>query len=641
MFPPSFCGGGLGWGQTGDVMKKTGLGVTVAAILCFSPVAFAKQCTPTSLLVTATAVSNLPAAPPPDFNVTQTAGNDFTLYLTAYNASDCGVVTHYQGKETIRFYTTYVNPTSGTVAMSINGSNIGSSASATQTTQSITFTNGVATITGNYKDAGKLILNVADTSMGGPTGASGYFIVVPAKFAINVPNSTVTTCDTDPAFSKAGVGFRVNVQAQTAQGVVTPNFGNETTAEGILLTSGALLAPSGGRNGSTNSGVIANGSAFTKVSGSGSPFTGPYFTGNQFSFDEVGCISLIANIASGDYLSGGGNVIGSTVVGRFTPDHFSVSGNIPEFSTVNNNTNGSFTYLGQSFNYLTFPALTVTANAASGTITQNYTGSFWKLNNNGFAPSYSANYYPVNAGDSIPTQTLTGSVGTPDFADNANGTGTYTFSAGTGLQIQKPASSTLPFTAEISMHMTTITDSDGILCTGAGCLSGGYAFGQTTAGNGILFSGRGVGNGKQFLYGRLTVLDALGPETTSLAMPMQIEYYTNQGFVLNTFDSTTVFTGGASSLILTPSPGVATTPTFSGTPVFVNGVLNINLSAPHAAGYVTVEANLTGSGANLTWLEYPWFSSTTGDPVGRATFGENAGNPRIIFKKEKIVNAAP
>jgi len=618
-----------------------GFGIITAAILCLSSAVFAKQCTPTSLLVTATAVSNLPASPPPNFNATQTAGNDFTLYLTAYNASDCGIVSSYKGKKTIRLYTTYVNPTSGTVAMSINGVNIASSAGATQTTQSITFTNGVATITGNYKDAGKLILNVVDTSAGGPTGASGNFIVVPAKFAINVPNNAVTTCDTNAAFSKAGVGFTVNVQPQTAQGVVTPNYGKETSPEGILLQSGSLVAPSGGRNGSTNSGVIANGSTFTKVTGSGSPFTGPYFTGNKFSFDEVGCINLIANVASGDYLSGGGNVVGSQVVGRFTPDHFSVAGNVPEFSTVNNNANGSFTYLGQNFNYLTFPMLTVIANAASGTVTQNYTGSFWKLNSNGFTPGYSANYYPVNAGDSIPTQTLVGSVGTPDFVDNANGTGTYTFSESTDLQIQKPASSTLPLTAEISMNIATITDSDGIACSGSGCLSGGYAFGETTAGNGILFSGTGVGNGKQFLYGRLTVVDALGAETTSLAMPMQIEYYTNQGFVLNTFDSTTVFTGGASSLTLTPSPGIATTPTFLGTPVFVKGILNINLSAPNAAGYVTVEANLTGDGANLTWLAYPWFSSTTGDPIGRATFGENAGNPRVIFKEEKLPNILP
>ncbi len=603
---------------------------------------------PSSLLVTATAVSNPPASPPGAFSTTETAGNSFTMYLTAYDSSNCGIVTSYTGAKTLRFYTTYVNPTSGTINMTINGTAIASSSSATQTTQSITFTNGVATVTGNYNDAGKLSLNVNDTSSGGPSGASGNFIVIPAQFAINIPSNTATqtttpssaavsACLADAVFKKAGDGFTVNVQPQTAQGVVTPNYGNETSPEGVLLQSGALLAPNPGRNGSANNGAIGNGSSFTKVTGSAGPFSkAPYFTGTNFSFDEVGCINLTASIASGDYLGAGGNISSSIVVGRFTPDHFNASGNTPQFGTVNISSNGSFTYLNQTFTYVTAPILTVTAVALAGTTTQNYTGSFWKLSSSGFNSVYNEGYYPVTAGDTIPSLALSASIPAPIFVDNANGTGTFTFSGGSGLQLQNGSNLSPPLTAELQLKIAVISDSDGVACTGSGCATGGFAFGATTSGNGISFSGTGTGNGKQFLLGRLAVINSLGPDSLALTVPMQTQYYTSSGWVLNTLDSTTTFTGGASSLTLAPSSGVTTTPTIASPYTFQQGVLNISLSAPNAGGYVNITANLGTGGANLPWLEFAWPDTTNNYPIGQATFGVYQGDPRIIYQKENV-----
>ena len=600
---------------------------------------------PASILVTGTAVSNPPASPPPAFSTTETAGNNFTLYLTAYNPSNCGIVTSYTGAKTIRFYSTYVNPTSGTLSMKINGTTIANSSGGTQTTQSITFTNGVATVTATYPDAGKMSLNVQDTSTGGPSGASGNFVVIPAQFAISIPNntasqttspisSTVSACLSDAVFTKAGDAFTVNIQPQNSAGAVTPNFGNETSPEGILLTSGALLAPNPGRNGSANNGTIGNGSTFTKVTGSAGPFAAaPYFTGTTFSFDEVGCINLVASILSGNYLGSGSTISNSTVVGRFTPDHFTAAGNTPQFGTVNIGSGGTFTYVGQSFYYVTQPVLTVTACALAGTTTQNYTGSFWKLTSSGFNNVYNNAVYAVTSGDAIPAQTLTATIATPVFADGGNGTGTFTYSSGTGLSYQRTATLSPPYTAELQLKVTTITDSDNVACSGTGCTSGGFVFGATTSGNGISFSGTDTYYGKQFLYGRLAVMNASGPQNLNLIMPMQTQYYTSGGFVLNTYDSNTSFTGGASSLVLTPSTGLTTTATVPNPPTFSGGVLNITLSAPNTSGYVDVAANITGTGANLPWLQYAW-PNTSGVPVGRGTFGVNSGNPRIIYQKE-------
>lgn len=621
------------------------------------------------LLVTDAAVSNPPTSPA--FSTTQIAGTDFTMYLTAITPSTCGISTSYTGAKNIRFYTTYVNPTTGTINATINGTAIASSSGATATTQSITFTNGVATVTGRYNDAGQLSLNVIDTAVSpaGPTGASGNFVVKPASFAINIPSNTAaqttspagaaqTACLADIAFAKAGNNFTVNVQPLNALGSVTPNYGNETSPQGITLSSSAVLGPTGGLNGSANNGVIGNGSAFTKQT-SGSPPAGwslPYFSGTTFTFDEVGCINLSAAVSGGNYLGAtNGAVTGSQVVGRFTPDHFDVSGNTPQFKTGCSTGSGSFTYLDQPFLYNTQPVLTVISRALAGTTTQNYTGSFWKLTSSGFGSVYNKAYFAVNGGDTIPALNLSAIIPAPTFVDVGagvpgsvgSGTGTFTFSDNGGLTIQRLVGTLSPaLTAEIQLSIATITDSDNVLCTGVGCSAGGFSFGATTAGNGIAFSG--TGGGKQFYHGRLVVLDANGPENLPLIVPMQTQFYTSGGgFVVNTLDTGssgngTAFTGGSLNLNLTPSSGLLTTATVSGSPdfYFQQGVLNISLSAPTGTttGYVDIEANL--SDANLSWLQYNWsYSGTLGttysdNPMGRATFGIFTGNDRLIYEKE-------
>lgn len=620
------------------------------------------------LSVTDVAVSNPPAAPPSAFSTTQTAGSDFTLYLTATDLN-CDINTSYTGAKNIRFYTTYLNPTTGTINATINGTTIASSSGAAATTQSITFANGVATVTGRYNDAGQLRLNVIDTAVSpaGPTGASGDFVVKPASFAINIPGNTAaqttspagaaqTACLADSVFAKAGNNFTVNVQPLNALGSVTPNYGNETSPQGIILTSGSVLGPTGGRNGSANNGTIGNGSTFTKIT-SGSPPSGwslPYFQGTTFSFDEVGCINLTTGVSGGNYLSASnGAVSGSLVVGRFTPDHFDTAGNTPQFKTMCTGS-GSFTYLDQPFVYATQPVLTVLARALAGTTTQNYTGSFWKLTSSGFGSVYNKAYFPVTGGDTIPSLVLSATIPAPTFVDvgagipgsAGSGTGTFTFADGGGLKIQRLVGTlSPPLTAEIQLRVATITDSDSVLCTGTGCSAGGFSFGATTSGNGITFSG--AGGGKQFYHGRLNVMNATGSELLPLTVPMRTEFYTSaNGFILNSLDTgssgnCTAYTGGATNLVVTPSSGLSTTATVSGSPdyYFQQGALNISLSAPTGTttGYADIEASI---GTILPWLQYNWsYTGTLGttysnNPRGRGTFGIFKGNDRVIYQKE-------
>jgi hypothetical protein len=587
---------------------------------------------PMAFVVTSSPLSNPLTTIPASYSTTQIAGNSNaatnTLYVTAYglnpNNSVCGIIQSYTGSKNLQFWSNYLDPSSGTLLATINGNNISASASS-PTILPVTFTNGQASVLSMYPDVGKIAINMKDTTPTQPiVGATAPFVVKPASFSITVPNSPnpAPVDATGAVFTKAGTPFTVQVKVLNSLGNVAPNYGNECngtnpcTPNGILLSSAQLIAPSGGRNGSQNNGAIANGSNFTR-SGSGQS---TLFTGINFSFDEVGIIQLTASVAGGSYL-GAGNVTSSFGnVGRFIPYNFQVTGNIPKFNA--GCVSGGFTYLDQPFSYSIAPDTTITALAFAGTTTTNYTGSFWKLTTASLNPTYTAN----QTGLSVPSIT-------PVFVDHGNGTGDYTFDTINGpgqFKFTRTAgSNTAPFNGEIQLTVT-IQDTDGVAY---GNTPYTFTFGSTQAGSGIAFNGC-----KQMYHGRINLGNAYGPELSSLpplVVPFTVQYYSgSNGFVTNTTDSCTIFNNN-SNITLQPTPSsLSTTATVN---AFTQGIGNLTLTRPNAAGYVNLQANLSA----LPWLQYAWpfdTSNTTGqfidNPQARVTFGIYAGTNQIIYERE-------
>ncbi len=595
------------------------------------------------------------------FSSPQIAGTEFTMYITALKKNSCKIDKKFKKKKDIRFWSDYVNPISGSVAPLVNGSPVAISESAAETVQEINFVNGVAQVTTRYDDAGKLALNVEDLDGSddghghdhddsGRSGTSGHFVIRPADFVLSVldnnaaqtispPSAAVAACINNSVFKKAGEPFTVSVQPRNALGGVTPNYGNEIISEGISLRSGNLLAPSAGRNGSANQGIIGNQAGFFKITSDPGPFSeAPYFSGSNFSFDEVGCIELLANVATGSYL-GAGEVSGTVVVGRFTPDHFNATKNSPAFDAACSASQGGFTYLDQPFLYSIAPVVQVAAYARGGSTTQNYTGDFWRLGVVNLGAVYNKTFYPTNPTDNIPDLAMNFSL--PNFIDNGNGTGEFHFVEGSGFKIERLEDQEIPpFTAEIQLQISTITDSDGVTCTGNGCQSGGVDFGETSIGNGIPFLGLVSGN--TFYHGRLVMHDAAGSELLVGSVPMRIEYYTSDhGFILNEQDNCTIFNGSVDNLILTPSAGLVTSASLLTPFNFQEGVLTLTLAVPNTPGYVDIQASLGITSANLPWLQYNWpyenISATdfSLDPKARYTFGLFDESDPIIYKKER------
>jgi hypothetical protein len=599
--------------------------------------------------VTASALANPPPNPINDPIANRTAGTTATLHIAAFGTTptdpQCGVIESYTGAKTLRFWTTYVDPTTAAPAPNarvptIGATSIGGS-EAGAVAIGVTFTNGQASVGAKYKDVGRIQIEMKDTGSGGPAGgirgATNPFVWRPADLVItqvlrasdNFANPGAST-PTGTVFVGAGRAFGVKVQVRDAEGSLTPNYGRESASEGLRITASTLVAPAGGRNGSANNGAIGNATTFGTLNETGGATAAGEFYGSSFSWDEVGAIRLRATVADASYL-GTGDVTGteSGTVGRFTPASFVLALNTPRF--VAGCSTGSFTYLGAPFAYeaASVPRIGVTATALAGTTTRNYSGSWFRITN--------ASLTSANASTIPPTTPYTTASGTLDLAglpaidpvitDTGNGTGTLVFGSGTGLRFVRGAL-VAPFDAEISLAQA-VADLDGVAVS-----ANPARFGQATAGNGIAFT-----TAKTVRFGRVAIANAHGSELTSLPMTLRAEYWNGIGFIASTADGCTAI--AAANLVLTPSPaGLVTTPTITNNPLSV-GNAGLVLSAPGAGnrGTVDVRPNLGSGGALVPWLRYDWPADGLDgvyddDPVGRATFGIFAGDDPTIFRRE-------
>jgi MSHA biogenesis protein MshQ len=311
--------------------------------------------------------SELTTLPPNDPILTQIAGTEFAVYITAFgelpNDGDCGIIETYAGNKNLTLSTAYENPNSGTV-------NILSSGLAAVT---LNFSSGKANLPLNikYKDVGAVQVGIIEPTFT-DISYSNTFVVKPDRFQIAITGVQTATVATDPnVFTTAGSDFTVTVTALDAEGSVTESYGNETSPlEETISVTHSLVAPSLG-----SVGVLNNVNFENKGNG--------IFSGD-FNWSEVGIIDLTAAVGDGNYL-GAGNVVNTFEnLGRFTPAYFEVlitNNGIFENKCL---AGVGFTYIGENFSYSVNPAFSVTAKnailpSATTTTTTNYRGAFAKL----------------------------------------------------------------------------------------------------------------------------------------------------------------------------------------------------------------------------------------------------------------------
>jgi len=507
----------------------------------------------------------------------------------------------------------------------------------------LTFAAGQASFNLASSDVGKYSLNLRDDSSGFAKDAAGNprpidgsstpLTTRPFGLAVNgiTGGSGANPGADTPAgaiFTRAGVDFQATVSgvrwqvgddlnndgipdagANLADNPVASSYAWPTT-----LSAVAPFQPATGVLG-----TLANG-ALTAAA-----FSGGRATPTTLQYSEVGSMTLQAQ-ATGFLGTAGADIGGNGgVVGRFTPDHFTVAYNAPQFQAAC--LAGGFSYLGQAFDYVTAPVMTVQARNQGGGVTSNYSGAWWRLTETSVSgKSYTAETGTLDTGLLPATD--------PVVTAGVGGSGTLTFSSGGGLGFFRNAPAA-PFDAEISLAIDVI-DSDGIAFAGNPA-----RFGTPAAGNGIAFNG-----GKAMHWGRLELENTYGPELIGLTLPLVVKSFDGTAFVPNGLDSCTTLAPAqlamASPVGTVPAPGPlqvnpdnpnTTTATLG---PFAGGVSSLALSAPGDGGdgWVDLRANL----AAMPWLRFDWDGNGVhdNDPAARASFGIYKGRPRLIYQREVV-----
>lgn len=455
--------------------------------------------------------------------------------------------------------------------------------------------------------------------------SSDHFAIRPAYFIAEATdqdwetagNARVLNATTVSAFPihKAGKPFTLSITAYNALKGITVGYDElpQVGSVNCVLPSNACIL-----------GVFSAGSF---VTGNGVAVS------NTARYSEVGAVTVIVSdsnfaiidIADGSSLAERTVVSGAINVGRFVPDHFSVSLNTPIFLPACT----SFSYVGQPIKYAVNPVVVASAETADGNVTQNYTGSLLKINLPAIVPNYTAASQPItvlNATTPVPT-------------DNGNGTGTLTFSdTTTNILAFTRGNPVAPFNAEIAMSFT-LSDIEGVTT-----LVSPVTFGEAIHEKGIGFSG---GN-KTMRWGRLVMQNAYGSELAPLALPLFAEYFNGSSFVKNTADSCSSLTlsshlalsnpataGGSSqagNAVMTIGSGSSQATLTNST--LAAGEAGLSFSAPGSGntGYIEIGSNF----ASVPWLLFDWDhdGNHNDSPAARASFGLFNGGNRQIYRRE-------
>jgi len=522
------------------------------------------------------------SAPFPSNIPTQIAGTpSATLTLRALRKSDntaaCTTALP-AGTHAINLASECVNPTScAGRQVAINGmaiANNGASTVSTFTPVNLTFDgNAIASFVLNYPDVGAIRLHVTHTAPNSAVLSGNSNTFVVRPAGFVV--SAVASAD----------GTIANPAASDATGTAFIAAGRPFRATVTAVTSSGAATPNFGRE-TAPQGVQLDHSLHAPTGGNNPALSNASITGGQFSagvatktdlaWSEVGIIRLTPRAAGNDYL-GTGAVAGTTsaTIGRFIADHFDVS-------PSDGCTGSGFTYAGVASGQ-PFPVSVLARNSAGAT-TLNHAGAWARsttLSQTGTIPGTLANAV-VDPG------TFVAGMASPS---------TVSFSI-TNAQL-------------VPIDLTLrATDTDGVS-------SAGHTEGSTELRSGRLWISNGVGSNL------LPTLD----------LPVQVQSWQdidppNGVYDWNVEASDTCTTIAETDFTVVGEASISAVTALS------NGVGAVTLTPSGNVG----NADVTGlMGVLAPWLQFDWDGDgTADDPVARAAFGLNPGNPQQIFRREVI-----
>jgi MSHA biogenesis protein MshQ len=285
-------------------------------------------------------------------------------------------------------------------------------------------------------------------------------------------------------------------------------------------------------------------------------------------------------------------------------------------------------------------------------ITENYSGAYWSYLPDELTLEANLSYLDSSTYTSKGTASEVELGDAPVVSDNANYDGSGTVTIYNGLfQYNKvdTNNSTFdlvsPFDGSISLVFangffeTTFTGQGG---SNSICYQDSYTSGSCNS--------LSITNviGTQMRYGRIELRSTYGPETESLHVPIQAEYYDTGQWLLNTDDNCTsiAFNQSTDHIKLLASGSTDITGdinNLSSTGRLLLGVADdsndLLLNAPDTMGEVRLQLDPSNDPTGWSdYLNYDWdddgFIDTNDVPEATVTFGQFRGNDRIIHWRE-------
>ncbi len=449
---------------------------------------------------------------------------------------------------------------------------------------------------------------------------SNEFIVRPDRIVVSAVTSSAGTTNpggtsTGAGFVAAGEEFKIVLDVVNRLGALTPNFGRETTAEAVSISS-SLAYPIlsgvpcalGTANCISAPSVSFNNPAFTAVSG-----VGGRFENTTAKWLQVGSLNINGKLEDQNYLGSGDTASNnlSVVVGRFYPHHFAlISATLDDGCVA-----GNFSYMDSAS---ISSNVRVQAMAVDGsTVLTNYNAG----NNKAYAGVAAVSLVAENANNG---QNLASRLETtlPSWVD-----GSWLWQA-TNTDFAKRTDRVPdgPYSAlQLGLAITSEKDNRtfNVLTMNPGTTTDCVATATCNSAQ--------VGSTLDIRYGRFMLQNAAGPEEQNLPISLQSQYWNGNVFTQNlqdscsSFDSNSLTVSGVTSL----KDGTA------GSMVAGQNPFNsIFIPAPNTAGVATLQYQIP---LQLQYMQFPWNGGTSlVDPTAEANFGRYSGNKRQIFWQERL-----
>jgi hypothetical protein len=550
---------------------------------------------------------------------TKQAGISFTLTIVHTNGAGTALANFTDPNVAVALYDGTTS--TGTVTNNCNSSWTaisGASASAIANFSGGNSATATFTIPNSYKN---VRVRITAPTTGDYGCAADRFAIRPQRLTVAATDATWSTAGNTRALTNTGATGGVVHKAGTASNSVpftltVTTFPSTATnyAGPFALKSGSPACintlPAGCASGTLSLGT------FAKIAN--------VFVSSTANYSEVGAFTLdledqsFADVDISDTLPSVRTIpqtAAALAVGRFVPSHFALSiASTPQFQTfgvadlacTGTAPLRSFTYIGQTFGWVTWPQATVSAKNAANVTTTNYKGaSLWKLVNSNATETYA----------SVPATLNSAGKGTPTVVSNNDGTGTIA-SSSIGTFFFTRSTAQAPFDANISLSVNVQDATENI--ASQGIITAAAPLVMNGSGTGIAFDGGGTSNGKEQRFGRLRIENAYGSEQLARPVGLAAQFWNGSGYVNNPADNcTSLASANFPTLAYNPVGKFVTTVSGSGT-----------LSAGVGRIVMTKPTSYTGKGSVSVSSGIGYLPGT-----GHVTFGIYRGGPLIYFRE--------